>query len=127
MPTAVAERELLDELWARVEPLLPAAEPNPLGGRPRADDRACFAGIVLVLRSGCRWRDVPPPLPSGPTCWRRHRDWCRAGVWEAVWAAAVAALAAAGELDLTELFLDTTFVEARRGATRSGRRSAAGA
>jgi transposase len=125
MPSAVAERELLDELWARVEPLIPKAAPRPLGGRPRADDRACFAGIVLVLRSGCRWRDLPPQLPSGPTCWRRHRDWCEAGVWEAVWAEAVAALGAAGGLDLTELFLDTTFVEARKGATKSGRPSAA--
>ncbi len=125
MPSAVAERELLDELWARVEPLIPKAGPSPLGGRPRADDRACLAGIVLVLRSGCRWRDLPPHLPSGPTCWRRHRDWCEAGVWEAVWAEAVAALDAAGGLDLAELFLDTTFVEARKGATKSGRPSAA--
>jgi hypothetical protein len=33
--------------------------------------------------------------PSGPTCWRRHRDWCQAGVWEALWAETVAALDAA--------------------------------
>jgi transposase len=125
MPTAVAERELLDKLWARVAPLIPPSEPSPLGGRPRADDRACFEGVVYVLRSGCRWRDLPPPYPSGPTCWRRHRDWCTAGVWDRLWAAAVAALDAAGGLDLDELFLDTTFVEARRGATRSGKPSAA--
>src|SRR4051812_9564570 len=115
MPSAVAERELLDVLWARVEPLIPRVAASPLGGRPRAADRACFEGIVFVLRSGGRWRDLPPPYPSGPTCWRRHRDRCAAGVWGRLWAEAVAALDAAGGLDLAELFLDATFVEARGG------------
>src|SRR5689334_20291556 len=125
MPTAATEQEVFEGLWARVEPLIPPVKPSPLGGRPRADDRACFAGIVYVLRSGCRWRDLPPHLPSGPTCWRRHRDWCAAGVWEALWAEGVAALDAGGGLELTELFLDTTFVEARKGGMRSARPGAA--
>lgn len=29
-----------DELWAIIEPLLPAAPPKPNGGRPRIPDRA---------------------------------------------------------------------------------------
>ena len=125
MPTATVERELMDRLWARVKRLLPRVAPDPRGGRPRADDRACFAGIVFVLRSGCRWRDLPPQFPSGPTCWRRHRDWSAAGVWERAWRMVVAALDAAGGLDADELFLDATFVEGRKGGSRSARRPAA--
>src|SRR6476660_3014622 len=86
-PTAVAERELLDAVWARVEPLVPPSKPSPLGGRPRAGDRPCVEGVVDVLRSGCRWRDLPRPYPSDSTCWRRHRDWCEAGVRERLVAA----------------------------------------
>ncbi len=37
-----------DELWAVIEPLLPAREP-PKTGRPRIDDRRCLSGILFVL------------------------------------------------------------------------------
>ena len=73
---------LTDELWERVAPLLPQVPISPEGGRPRTSDRECFEGIVWVLRSGARWRDLPDRLPSPPTCWRRHRDWTEAGVWQ---------------------------------------------
>src|SRR5437899_4362566 len=76
---------LTDELWERVESLLPKPPMCPQGGRPRANDRECFGGIIWVLRSGARWRDLPSHFPSAPTCWRRHRDWTEAGVWETVW------------------------------------------
>ena len=81
-----------------------------------ADDKACFAGIVFALRNAVRWNHIPPPFPSGVTCWRRHRDWTKAGVWGRVWRVVLAELAEAGLLDTTELFLDATFAEARKGA-----------
>ena len=52
MPDAKTERDLNDRLWARAAPLLPPRRPHPKGGRPWADDRACFEGIVHVLRNG---------------------------------------------------------------------------
>jgi transposase len=119
MPSARAERALSDRLWERVRPLLPPPRPRPRGGRPPADDRACFLGIVHVLRSGCRWQDLPGHLPSPATCWRRHRDWTAAGVWERAWRLVVAELDRAGVLDTSELYLDATFVEDRRGGRRS--------
>ena len=125
MPDAKTERELSDRMWARVGPLLPPQPPHPKGGRPFADDRACFDGIVYLLRNGIRWRAMPTCYPSGVTCWRRHRDWTEAGVWAEVWLVILDELRAAGLLDPTELALDASFVEARRGARRSARRSAA--
>jgi len=60
-----------DELWAVIEPLLPAARPKPEGGRPRVPDREALAGILFVLRTGVQWCQVSRELGcSGKTCWR---------------------------------------------------------
>ncbi len=50
------EGELKDDQWALIAPLLPPPKPR---GRPRADDRRTINGILWVLRSGARWRDLP--------------------------------------------------------------------
>jgi transposase len=48
---------LPDELWAKMEPLLPPKPPHPLGcHNPRTPDRRAMEGIVLVLRTGMQWR-----------------------------------------------------------------------
>ena len=125
MPSVEREKELNDLLWARVRPLLPAHAPRPQGGRPPADDRACFEGIVFVLRNGLRWRDLPDRFPSPATCWRRHAGWTGDGVWEEVWRVVLDELAAAGLLDTSELYLDCTFAPAQKGGRRSARPSAA--
>lgn len=125
MPDARTERELNDRLWERVRPLLPPPPTHPRGGRPFADDRACFEGVVYLLRNGIRWRAMPRSYPPGVTCWRRHRDWTAAGVWNRVWRIVLDALADAGQLDPSELALDATFVEAKKGGTRSATPSAA--
>jgi transposase len=127
MPSKRREQELLDRMWARVAPLVPPQAAHPKGGRPFADDKACFAGIVYQLRNNVRWNDLPRCFPSGVTCWRRHRDWTRAGVWGRVWKLVLAELAEAGLLDVTELFLDATFAEGRKGGRASAAPAAASA
>ena len=85
-PSPSCSRPLIgDGLWAVLEPLIPALPPpRGPGGRPRVPDRAALEGIVFVLVTGCRWRDLPPDLGcgSGQTAWRRLRTWQRAGVWD---------------------------------------------
>lgn len=127
MPDARAEQLLNDRLWDRVRHLIPAKPSHDKGGRPFADDRACFEGIVHVLRNGCRWRalNAIPAYPSAVTCWRRHRDWTQAGVWVRVWRIVLDELDDAGRLDTSEFALDTSFVEAKKGGTPSGNARAA--
>jgi transposase len=66
-----------DELWALVEPLLPAPPRPPYGGRRRTiSDRACFAAIVYMARTSTPWRLLPARelgCGSSATCWRRTR------------------------------------------------------
>ena len=112
---------LSDRAWEAIRPHLPPPKPPGGRGRPRADDRACLEGILLVLRAGLRWRDLPPEVPSGPTCWRRLEAWQAAGCFEDAWAAALDALAARGRHKGRELAIDGSFVPAKKGATRSAR------
>jgi transposase len=70
-----------DGLWKIIEPLLPPDPPREKGGRPRIPNRNAFAGIVYVLKSGVHWRMLLKEIRggSGTTCWRRLRDWQKAG------------------------------------------------
>ena len=72
---------LTDAQWARIAPHVPKPKAKPKGGRPRADDRACLEGILWILRTGARWRDLWEQYPSPVTCWRRLGEWERQDVW----------------------------------------------
>jgi transposase len=53
-------------------------EPNAETGRPAYTNSQLLPGILRVLRSGCRWRDLDlPGYPAGITHWRRLRFWMR--------------------------------------------------
>lgn len=117
--------ELTDRQWGRIKPLLPRAKRSRKGGRPPADDRACTEGILWVLRSGARWKDLPKEYPSPSTCWRRLRDWEAAGIWLKIWRAFLAELDAAGQLDWSETFTDGSFAPAEKGARASEHPNAA--
>jgi len=112
-----------DELWAVVEPLLPKEPPKPKGGRPRLSDRAALAGILFVLQTGTPWELLPRELGcgSGMTCWRRLRDWQRAGVWDRLHQELLQRLADADKLDWSRAALDSASVPAKKGAKRPGR------
>lgn len=107
-----------DELWAVVEPLLPAEPPKPKGGRPRVPDRACLAGIIFVLRSGIPWEMLPQELGcgSGMTCWRRVCDWHHAGVWEKLQYELLNRLRDVDQLDWSRAAVDASTVPAKKGA-----------
>src|SRR5713101_2182472 len=82
MPQALID----DDLWARIEPLLPKRRRRnrQYAGRAPIPDRAVLTGILFVLRSGLPWNMLPREMGcgSGTTCWRRLVRWQRAGVWK---------------------------------------------
>ena len=112
-----------DALWAVIAPLLPPERPKPKGGRPRIADRAALTGILFVLKSGIPWEMLPQEMGcgSGMTCWRRLRDWQRAGVWKRFHQALLQRLQDAGEIDWERASLDSASVPAPGGATRPAR------
>src|SRR5271166_1872398 len=107
---------LSDRQWELIEHLFP--EPKRRGdgrGRPSAANRQCVEGILWVLRTGARWRDLPAEYPSGVTCWRRLRRWEDEGVWLEAWQQLLAALNHQQLLEWDETFLDGSFVSAKKG------------
>jgi transposase len=96
--------EIEDGLWERIEPLLPVVERNQRRpGRKRLDNRKVMCGILFVLYTGIRWEFLPQELGfgSGMTCWRRLRDWNKAGVWRRLHELLLAELRAADLLDFS--------------------------
>jgi transposase len=121
----MALREVLvtDAQWEKIRPLIPERRRSSKGGRPPADDRACFEGILWVLKSGARWKDLPEQFPSPSTCWRRLDEWAESGVLEAIWTAFLDELDDRKLLDWDEVFVDGTFSPAKKGGSESGKRS----
>jgi transposase len=118
---SVREPMLTDEQWEKIKPFVPPRPPRPKGGRPPADDRLCFEGILWILKTGARWKDLPGQYPSPSTCWRRLRDWHEAGVLNDMWRAFLSELDHDGILDWDETFVDATFIPAKKGARQSER------
>lgn len=79
--------ELSDLEWKAIEPHLP----NKPRGVPRVDDRRVLNGIFWVLRSGAPWADLPERYGPRTTVYNRFNRWRKAGVWDRLMDAVVAA------------------------------------
>ena len=113
-------RDLTDAQWAILQPLLPPPRPT---GRPRANDRRTFNGICYVLRTGCRWSDLPTKYGHPATCHRRLSQWMQQGTWIRLWGALLVMLSRQDILRLEQTMLDASLVPAKKGALRSAPRA----
>ena len=109
-----------DDLWARIEPLIPKQRPRRGAGRRPVDDRKVLCGILFVLYTGIRWEWLPAELGfgCGMTCWRRLRDWNNAGVWQRLHEVLLAELRAAGKLDMSRAVVDSSHIRALKGGPK---------
>lgn len=118
--------EFAELAWRHLKPHLPPRREHTKGGRPFVDDKACLLGIVWVLRTGGRWRDLPSEVGvSYCSCWRRHVEWTASGAFAAAWKGALAELERRRPKAAREGAIDALFVRAKKGVRRSARPSAA--
>ena len=114
-----------DDLWTRIEPLLPKRRPRhrQYAGRRPIPDRAVLTGILFVLRSGLPWNMLPKEMGCGcgSTCWRRLMRWQRAGVWKRLHWVLLTELRRRGRLDLARAIVDSASLRALRGGKKLDR------
>jgi len=103
-----------EKTWKQIEPHIPKTYSR---GRPRENDKEVLEGIVWVLQTGARWKDLPKEYPSASTCHDRFQEWNKAGVWRNI----IETLSS--HLDLEESAIDATFVPAKKGGQTSGKQN----
>jgi transposase len=114
--------KLTDVQWELIRPHLPKLPRRPDGkGRPWRDSREVLEGILWILKTGASWKDLPPRYPPYQTCHRRFQQWVRSNVMRKILETLAEDLKARGGLDLSECFIDGTFVPAKKGALVSGK------
>ena len=111
----MAKQILNDELWQIIEPIIPKKKRRfRYPGRKPVPDKAALTGILFVLKTGIGWEDLPPELGcgSGMTCWRRLRDWQKAGVWDKIHEVLLSKLRKAEQIDFSRAVVDSSSVRA---------------
>lgn len=101
-------------------------QPKPSGGRLPTPNKALLNGILYVLKTGCRWQDIPRSVcvhnPS--TCWRRFNYWRKQRSIITVWQSILSDLDDSGTLDLSVGNIDGSLVQSpkfRNGTGYSGK------
>jgi transposase len=118
--------EVLDTVFAAIEPLLPVhGETHPLGcHRPRAPNRDCFEVMLVRLVTGCAWEDAERLCGnkvSDTTVRARRDEWEAAGVFDAVADEAIRAYDKIIGLDLSEVAVDGSLHKSPVGGEGTGK------
>jgi transposase len=105
-----------DAMWERIAPLIPPPEKVHRfgGGAPRIPDRVVLDAIFFVLRTGCQWHALDATgICSGSTAHRRFQEWEQAGLFDLLWATALADYDAGVGIDWSWMSIDGSMGKAR--------------
>jgi transposase len=100
--------ELSASQWRTIEPLLPG-RPGSVGVTAR-DNRRFVNGVLWVVRSGARWKDMPAEYGNWKSAHKRFTRWAQSGVWERVFDVLLA------DPKNTWVMIDSTIVRAHQQA-----------
>ncbi|MFF0059430.1 transposase [Streptomyces microflavus] len=78
----MGRRDLTDEQWAALEPLLPKGA--RVGRPPVWPRRQLIDGIRFRVRTGVPWRDVPAEYGPWSRIYDLFRRWQRSGTWQRI-------------------------------------------
>lgn len=120
--------QVSDELWKRVEPLVPVRErPQDRtyrrregGGRKPMAARQIFAAIIYVLRTGCQWKALPREFGSASAVHKHFQNWHREGFFLALWRAGLAEYDEMEGIEWRWQSIDGTLLKAPLGGEATG-------
>ena len=120
----MAKPILDDELWEIIESLIPKKKRRfRYPGRKPVPDREVLTGILFVLKTGISWQYLPKEMGCGlgMTCWRRLRDWQKAGIWDKIHRILLAHLREKDKIDFSRAVVDSASVRAVFGRRKQAR------
>ena len=106
-------KEIDDNLWEIVKPYLPPQKAKT--GRPKADLRKSFNGILFVLRTGISWMDVPRMYGNKSTIHRLHLELCKTEAYAKIFDEMRSRGYLKGKVDLTRCNIDTKDIPSKKG------------
>ena len=110
-----------DELWEKMEPLLPPGKPHPLGcHNSRVPNRDAMNAILFVLRTGIQWNALNGTgLCSSSSAHRRFMEWTEAGVFLEFWRRGLTAYDRLKGIDWAWLSMDGAMSKAPLGGEKN--------
>ena len=78
MSNSFYHNDLMDGQWDMIKNLFPAEKKV---GRPSLNTRTVFNGILWILKSGARWRDLPARYGNWNSVYHKFRLWCESGLF----------------------------------------------
>ena len=116
MSNSSYHKDLTDAQWNRIKFVF---EKQVRVGRPPLNPRTVFNGILWILKSGGRWRDLPARYGNWNSIYHKFRQWCSLGLFDRL----LKVLNAAAK-EATLLEIDSTFCKVHQSAC-SGRKNQA--
>jgi transposase len=111
--------EISDRRWAMIEAFI--SSPQHMG-RPRRDDRQMANGVLWILCSGAKWRDLPTRYGPWKTVYQRFQQWRNNRTFDQVLRHLHRRLPEDGFIDLDTWMVDFTSIRATRPASGAGKK-----
>ena len=73
--------DLTDTEWAQIEPIILKRSYRGAGTTPKYSRREMLNAVFSILRTGCRWRDLPHDFPPWKTVYSQFLRWKQKGIF----------------------------------------------
>ena len=111
----VKRYEISDKQWEKIKEVLPGQTTTV--GVTAKDNRQFVNGVMWILRSGARWRDLPERYGDWKNTHRRFSRWATSSVWEKVFDLLIK------DAKNEYLMIDSTIVRAHQHAAGSKKKT----
>lgn len=114
-----------EELWEKIQPLLPPPKPHRFRGHnPAVCPRAAMDSILFVLRTGCQWNALNATgLCTSSSAHRWFQRWLQAGVFLELWERSLLKYDQLKGINWTWLSADGAMTKAPLGGKKNGAQS----
>lgn len=107
------DSDLTDKQWRRIKPLLPKPAKT---GRPRSNQLEVVNGILYVLKTGCKWKDLPHDIDASPsTCNRALLEYQKRRIWQKIFQELTKEAYSKKKINLNNAYHDASVVKSKRG------------